>query len=108
MHGDHDAPERRVGTVLDGAYLLTRLLSLGGMGTVYEATQLRLDRRVAVKIMTAELADNPEALARFRREVKITSKLAHPHIVQLLDFGITGEYRPYLVTEYLEGEDLET
>ena len=108
MHGDHEAPEKRVGMVLDGAYLLTRLVSLGGMGTVYEATQLRLDRRVAVKIMTAELADNPEGLARFRREVKITSKLAHPHIVQLLDFGTTAGGRPYLVTEFLEGEDLET
>ena len=96
-----------VGSVLDGAYRLTQLVSQGGMGTVYEAVQLRLDRRVAVKVMAAELSENKEALARFRREVKITSKLAHPHIVQLLDFGTTDRGQPFLVTEFLEGEDLE-
>jgi serine/threonine protein kinase len=95
------------GTVLDGAYRLTRLVYQGGMGTVYEAVQLRLDKRVAVKIMVPELAEHPEALARFKREVRITSKLAHPHIIQLLDFGATAAGHPYLVTEFLEGEDLE-
>jgi serine/threonine protein kinase len=104
----HDTPTALpVGTVIDGAYRLTRLVYQGGMGTVYEAIQLRLDRRVAVKVMVPELAENPDALARFRREVKITSKLAHPHIVQLLDFGTTQTSQPYLVTEFLEGEDLE-
>jgi eukaryotic-like serine/threonine-protein kinase len=96
-----------LGSVLDGAYRLTSLVSQGGMGTVYEAVQLRLDRRVAVKVMAVELAENKEALARFRREVRITAKLAHPHIVQLLDFGTTENGQPYLVTEFLEGEDLE-
>ena len=106
--GNHDTlTALPVGTVLDGAYRLTRLVYEGGMGTVYEAIQLRLDRRVAVKVMVPELAHHPEALARFRREVKITSKLAHPHIVQLLDFGATSTGQPYLVTEFLEGEDLE-
>jgi serine/threonine protein kinase len=97
----------RVGTVLDGAFKLTRLIFEGGMGTVFEAQQLHLDRRVAVKIMVRELTDNPEALARFRREVKITSQLAHPNVVQLLDFGTTPFDEPYLVMEFLDGEDLE-
>jgi serine/threonine protein kinase len=97
----------RVGTVLDGAFKLTRLIFEGGMGTVYEAQQLHLDRRVAVKIMVRELTDNPEALARFRREVKITSQLSHPNVVQLLDFGTTPFDEPYLVMEFLDGEDLE-
>jgi serine/threonine protein kinase len=96
-----------VGMVLDGAYQLTRVVVVGGMSTVFEALQLKLQRRVAVKVMAADLADNPEALARFRREVKITARLAHPHIVQLLDFGTTPGGQAYLVTEYLEGEDLE-
>jgi serine/threonine-protein kinase len=95
------------GTVLESAYQLTRLLSAGSMGTVYEGVQLRLNRRVAVKVMVPELTDNLEALARFRREVKVTSQLAHPHVVQLLDFGTAESGQPYLVTEYLEGEDLE-
>jgi serine/threonine protein kinase len=95
------------GMVLDGAYQLTRLVFAGGMSIVFEALQLKLQRRVAVKLMAADVADNPEALARFRREVKITARLAHPHIVQLLDFGTTPGGQAYLVTEYLEGEDLE-
>src|SRR5204862_5173963 len=77
----------KVGTVLEGAYRLTRLLGEGGMGAVYEALHLRLDRRVAVKVMARQLASSDEALARFRREVQVTSKLAHPHIVHVSDFG---------------------
>jgi eukaryotic-like serine/threonine-protein kinase len=95
------------GTEIGGEYRLIRLISEGGMATVYEAIQLRLDKRVAVKVMVPALADQPEALARFRREAKITSRLAHPHIVQLLDIGTTATGQPYLVTEFLEGEDLE-
>jgi serine/threonine protein kinase len=103
---DHsDSPQ--LGTTLDQAYRLVRLISEGGMGAVYEAVQVRLERRVAVKIMRGGLAENPEALARFRREVKVLSRLGHPHVVQLLDFGTTASNQPYLVTEYLEGEDLQ-
>ena len=95
------------GTVIEGSYRLTRVISSGAMGTVYEGVQLRLNRRVAVKVMKADLTDNLEALARFRREVKVTSQLHHPHVVQLLDAGTTETGQPYLVTEYLEGEDVE-
>jgi serine/threonine-protein kinase len=104
---DREPPGPPPGTVLEGAYQLTRVVSAGSMGTVYEGVQLRLNRRVAVKVMAASLTDNLEALARFRREVKVTSQLAHPHVVQLLDFGTAESGQPYLVTEYLEGEDLE-
>jgi serine/threonine protein kinase len=76
------------------------------MGAVYEAVQLRLDRRVAVKVMAPELAASTEAVARFRREVQVTSQLAHPHIVHVSDFGTTPDGQPFLVMEYLEGEDL--
>jgi eukaryotic-like serine/threonine-protein kinase len=107
MRNHAAAAELRAGTVLEQAYKLTRLVSEGSMGTVYEGVQLRLEKRVAVKLMQAELARNTEALARFRREVKVMAQLTHPHIVQLLDFGMTAAGQPYLVTEYLEGEDLE-
>jgi len=95
-----------LGQDLDGAYRLTRVIAEGGMGTVYEALQLRLNRRVAVKVMVPELAANAEALARFRREVAVTSQLAHPHVIHLVDFGTAPSGQPYLVMEYLEGEDL--
>jgi serine/threonine protein kinase len=97
-----------VGTVLDGSYRLTRLIGAGGMGAVFEAVQMRLGKRVAVKVMARGLIANDEALARFRREVEITSQLAHPHVIQVSDFGTSPSGEPYLVMEYLEGEDLET
>jgi len=96
-----------VGTVLGGAYKITRLIGQGGMGAVYEGVQLRLERRVAVKLMARELSANAEAIARFRREAEVTSQLGHPHIVQVFDFGAAPGGEPYLVMEYLEGEDLE-
>jgi len=105
MPDDEQRPAQ-VGTVLEGAYRLTRLLGEGGMGAVYEALHLRLDKKVAVKVMARQLAASEEALARFRREVQVTSKLAHPHIVQVSDFGTAPAGEPFLVMEYLEGEDL--
>jgi serine/threonine protein kinase len=96
-----------VGAVLEGAYRLTRLIGEGGMGAVYEARHLRLGQRVAVKVMARDLATNQEALMRFRREAEVTSQLGHPHIVQVFDFGTAPTGEPYLVMEFLEGEDLE-
>ena len=99
--------EELIGVVLQDSYRITRLIGAGGMGSVYEGLQLRLGKRVAVKIMARELAANEEALARFRREAEITSQLGHPHIVNVFDFGVAPSGEPYLVMEYLEGEDLD-
>jgi serine/threonine-protein kinase len=96
-----------VGTVLEGAYRITRLIGEGGMGAVYEAVQLRLNKRVAIKLMARDLAANQEALTRFHREAEITSHLGHPHLVNVIDFGQAESGEPYLVMEYLEGEDLD-
>ena len=96
-----------IGTVLGEAYRLTRLIGRGGMGAVYEGQHLRLSKRVAVKLMAPELAAHGEAMARFRREAEVTSQLGHPHIVQVFDFGVSKAGAPYLVMEYLEGEDLD-
>jgi serine/threonine-protein kinase len=76
------------------------------MGAVYEAAHLRLGKRVAVKLMAPEIADDDQALARFRREAEVTSQLGHPHIVNVFDFGALPTGEPFLVMEYLEGEDL--
>jgi eukaryotic-like serine/threonine-protein kinase len=97
-----------VGTVLDGLYRLTRLLGQGGMGAIYEASHTGAGKLVAVKVMHRELAAYPEALARFRREAKVTSELTHPHVVSLFGFGVAPTGQPYLVMELLEGEDLQT
>ena len=105
-------PEQRaaatplVGTTLANAYRIVRLMGEGAMGGIYEARQLRLDKRVAIKVLARELAANGEALLRFHREAEITSSLGHPHIITVFDFGSTDGGQPFLVMEYLEGEDL--
>jgi serine/threonine protein kinase len=96
-----------VGAVLDARYRIEGLLGEGGMGAVYSATDLRLDKLVAIKVMARELSANPDALARFHREARVTSALGHPHIVQVLDFSTTPTGEPFLAMEFLEGEDLD-
>lgn len=84
---------------------IVRRIAKGGMGEVYEAIQTRLDRRVAIKILSPQLASNEAFISRFIREAKAAASLNHPHIVQVHDFGKEGqEY--YLVMEFVEGEDL--
>lgn len=96
-----------VGAVLNGPYRLTRLIRGGGMGAVYEAQQLTLKKRVAVKMLIRELASDREAVARFRQEAEVTSRIGHPHVVHVFDFGVAPWGVPYLVMEYLDGEDLD-
>src|SRR3954464_1679537 len=96
-----------VGTVLGETYRISRLIGIGGMGAIYEAAHIGAGKRVAIKMMSRELAAHPEALARFRREVQVTTELAHPHIIEVVDFGASPTGEPYLVMEFLEGEDLE-
>lgn len=76
------------------------------MAQVFRATDLHLNRQVAVKIMAAQLRADPEFDARFRREAQIVSRLNDPHIVVVHDFGIDVDYGPFLVMELLEGETL--
>ncbi|MBS1807186.1 MAG: protein kinase [Acidobacteria bacterium] len=88
-----------------GHYRLNALLGAGGMGEVYRALDTRLDREVAVKVLTHKLALNPEALKRFEREAKAVAALSHPNILAIHDFGVDGE-TSYAVTELLKGETL--
>jgi len=96
-----------IGTILQDTYRLEGLLGKGGMGQVYEASHLRLDRRFAVKLLIPEAAADEVALARFQREARITSGLGHPHIVEVVDFNSTEEGKPYIVMELLDGESLD-
>jgi eukaryotic-like serine/threonine-protein kinase len=95
------------GTVLEGAYRLVRLIGRGGMGSVYEAIQLRLQKRVAVKLMAPSEISDQVSLERFHREAEVTSHLGHPHLVNVVDFGTAETGQPYIVMELLEGEDLD-
>jgi serine/threonine protein kinase/tetratricopeptide (TPR) repeat protein len=88
-----------------GPYEILSLLGRGGTGEVYEARDTRLDRKVAVKVLAKEVADDPDQHARFEREARVISQLNHPHICALHDVGESGGAR-YLVFELLEGETL--
>jgi len=92
------------GTCL-GKYQVVRRIGEGGMGTVYEGVHLAIGKKVAIKIMSPELAANPDARARFLREAQLTSRVRHPHAVDVTDIGSEAG-QPFLVMELLEGEDL--
>src|ERR671933_139740 len=92
--------------LLDGRYRLLRPLGTGGMASVYLAEDLRLGRRVAVKVLHPQLASDPSFVARFADEARIAAGLAHPNIVHVYDVGHDGD-RHYIVMEYVEGETLK-
>jgi serine/threonine protein kinase len=95
-----------VGEVVGEKYRLVRLLGEGGMGSVYEARHDVIGRRFAVKFLHAELAGHPEILARFRREAQAAGSLENENIAAVTDFGSSPDGAPYIVMEFLEGEDL--
>ncbi len=102
-----EPPDPYIGSVLHDTYRITRRIAEGGMGVVYQATHARLrKKRYAVKVLSPGAARNPDVYARFRREAEVTSELGHPNIVDVLDFYRTEDGRPFLVMEYLEGQDL--
>jgi predicted Ser/Thr protein kinase len=92
--------------VVDGKYRVDSVVGRGGMGAVFRARDLRLDRDVAVKIVRADLVSDPEARARFRREAQIVARLQHPAIVTVFDYGNLPHGAAFLVMEYVRGEDL--
>lgn len=93
------------GTVLADRYRIERLISRGGMGAVFEATQLGLDRQVAIKMLLPTLTRDEKVQERFRREARSVASLRHPNIIQIFDYGIS-EHGPYIVMELLRGQSL--
>ena len=87
-------------------YRLERLVGKGGMGAVYEATDLRLNRRVAIKILSSSMFGNRQALRRFEREAQTSARLHHPNIVTVHDYGLLGTGGAYLVMELVFGKTL--
>lgn len=96
-----------VGAVLAAKYRVERVLGQGGMGVVVEATQVDLDRRVALKFLrTSALPEKSSALTRFEREARTIARLRGEHIVQVFDVGRLEHGEPFIVMELLSGEDL--
>jgi predicted Ser/Thr protein kinase/GAF domain-containing protein len=105
----HDGTPLRAGRlprVVEAKYRVDLVLGRGGMGAVYRAHDMRLERDVAIKVVRAELLHNPDARSRFRREAQLVARLQHPGIVSVFDYGTLPEGAAFLVMEYVRGRDL--
>jgi serine/threonine protein kinase len=99
-----EPPDARIGTIID-KYRIVRLLGRGGMGSVYEAEHTILGRRFAMKFMLPEYAADRAKLLRFENEARAAGSLEHPNIAAVTDYGRAQDDSPYLVIEYLAGQD---
>ena len=102
----HHRTERPVSaTEIAGRYRLESRLGFGGMSTVHRATDERLERRVAVKLLAEHLAEDPTFVSRFQREAQAAARLVHPNIVQVFDSGLDeASHQHFIVMEYIEGQ----
>ena len=97
-----------MGQVVSGRYRIEKLLGEGGMGAVYLAEHTLMRKRVALKLLHAEIAADPDILARFRREAEAAAHVEHPNVAAATDFGQTEDGAFFLVLEYVEGKSLRT
>jgi GAF domain-containing protein len=95
-----------IGAVVDNKYRVDAVIGQGGMGAVFRAWDLRLERAVAIKVVRADLLSDPDSRARFRRESQIVARLQHPAVVTVFDYGTLPDGAAYLVMEFVPGEDL--
>nr|HEX4318520.1 serine/threonine-protein kinase [Kofleriaceae bacterium] len=98
-----------VGQVLDGRYKIVKMLGEGGMGQVYAAEHVHIDKRLAIKLLRPEIVSNEEAVKRFRQEARSSSEIKHPNIISIDDFGVLPPAQGggiYMCMELLNGEAL--
>jgi serine/threonine-protein kinase len=95
-----------IGTTLAGHYEIISLIGHGGMGVVYKARHNLMDRIVAIKMLHANLVSDSMSVKRFQQESKAASRISHPHVITVYDFGISPQGQPYIVMDYLEGISL--
>ncbi len=105
--GHTPTPDPLIGEVLGRTYRIIRVLGEGGMARLYEAEHMRIDARFAVKVIHDDLSRDPDLLARFEREARAAGRIHSEHVVRMVDVLRTQDNRPCLVTELLEGEDLQ-
>lgn len=99
------AQDPRLGMVLQERYRILRKLGDGGMGAVYEGEHIVIKRRVAIKVLHSQFAQNPEIVARFHREAEAATSIGHPNIVEVTDMGRFPDGTAYMVLEFLDGRD---
>ncbi len=96
-----------IGTVLGGRYEIQKLLGMGGMGAVYKAHDLEVDRTVGLKVIRPDLAGNPAILARFKQELVLARQVTHRNIIRIYDLNEADGVK-FITMEFIEGEDLRT
>src|SRR4029453_2287675 len=94
------------GQIIESKYRIVRLLGEGGMGAVYEGENVRIHRRVAIKILHPAAAANVDAVQRFEREAQAAGRIGSDHIVEVIDLGNLPEGDRFMVMEFLDGESL--
>jgi serine/threonine-protein kinase len=94
------------GEIIDGKYRTIRLIGEGGMGAVYEAENIRIHRKVAIKVLHAGVAETAEAVQRFEREAQAAGRIGSEHIVEVLDLGNLASGDRYMVMEFMDGDSL--
>jgi serine/threonine-protein kinase len=99
-------PPSLVGETLDGRYRITRKLGEGGMGEVYAAEHVHIEKKFAIKLLRQEIVSNPEAVSRFRQEARSSSSIGHRNIIAIEDFGTLSDGRIYMCMELLNGAAL--
>lgn len=95
-----------IGALIDERYRVESLIAKGAVGSVYKGKQELLGRHVALKVLHQYLGADPESLVRFHREAKALSRLEHPNLLTIYDFGMTNANQPYFVMDLLDGETL--
>ncbi|HEX5655826.1 MAG TPA: serine/threonine-protein kinase [Polyangiales bacterium] len=102
----HEGIDPLLGQTLAGRYKIVRKIGEGGMGIVYEAVHVMIEKRVALKILREDFSHREDVVERFRQEAKSASRIGHEHIVDISDFGITPGGAHFFVMEFLQGNDL--
>src|SRR5262247_3432874 len=102
------AAPQRIGEIVSGRYRIKELIGEGGMGAVYLAEHTHMRKRVALKLLHAEMSQDDEVLARFKREAEAAAHVEHPNVAAATDFGQTDDGAFFLVLEYVEGSSLRS
>jgi serine/threonine protein kinase len=106
MNAEGERDEVGSGQIIDGRYRIIAKLGEGGMGEVYAAEHVHIEKRVAIKLLRHEILAHPEAVSRFRQEARSASSIGHENIIAIEDFGKLGDGRIYLCMELLDGKPL--
>src|SRR5258708_21910037 len=96
----------QTGQIIEGKYTIIRLLGEGGMGAVYEGENIRIHRRVAIKVLHSGVAESVDAVQRFEREAQAAGRIGSDHIVEVIDLGNLTDGERFMVMEYLGEESV--